>query len=380
MQIVPVLARSAVFTVALALVAASARPAPPSAPPGSIRELVDWQVGGLVDRGEVVGAAAGVISEGQTQLFYYGRVRKQTGQAPDGTTLFEIGSITKAFTGALLADMVNRGLVRLDQPVQDLLPEGVAVPAYEGAVITLEDLATQSSGLPRMPDNFQGPKGNPYATYGTDEMYAFLAGYTLPRAPGAQYEYSNFGAGLVGVALARRAGKPYEQLITETVCMPLGMTDTCIALDEARRARLAQGYSTVLEVLGRRIHRKQQPWDFEAFQAAGAIRSTLPDMMRFLDAAMSGENGLRSAFDLAEEGRFPIGEGAHVGLFWHVSESDELGGPMVWHNGQTGGYHAFLGFVRETGAGVVILANTADMAVDTAGQTILAVIPRLPAE
>ncbi len=372
--------RFVAFSVMLLLIVAPADAAPPSDPPRGVEELVDWQMGQLVDRGCVVGAAVGVIMEGKTQSFYYGRVRKKNGQAPDPSTLFEIGSITKAFTGTLLADMVNKGMVRLDEPVQDLLPEGVTVPSLGERAITLEDLATQSSGLPRMPDNFQGPKGNPYVTYGTDEMYAFLNGYTLPRAPGTQYEYSNLGAGLAGVALSRRAGTPYEQLIFETICAPLGMTDTCIVLDEDRRARLAQGYSLAFDLLGLRVHHKQQPWDFDAFQAAGAIRSTLPDMMRFLAAAMGGESGLRSAFDMAEEGRFQIGDSAHVGLFWHVSENEELGGPLVWHNGQTGGYHAFLGFVRKTGAGVVILANTAEMAVDTAGQTILAVIPRLPAE
>src|SRR5262249_55292167 len=132
----------------------------------------------------------------------------------DSNGVFEIGSITKTFTATALADMVEHGEVGLDDPVAKYLPDSVHVPTRNGKQITLLDLATQSSGLPRMPSNMtpQDPM-NPYADYSVQQMYAFLAGYQLTRDIGASYEYSNLGVGLLGHALALKAGTSYETLV-----------------------------------------------------------------------------------------------------------------------------------------------------------------------
>ena len=164
--------------------------------------------------------------------------------------MFEIGSITKVFTAAILADMVARGQVRLDDPVAQLLPATVKVPSRNGRRITLLDLATQSSGLPRLPTNF-APKdsANPYADYGDQQLYDFLSGYELPRDPGATYEYSNLGMGLLGHALARKAGMSYEQLVSRRVLAPLGMKETAITLSPALRPRLVPGHGDTGQVV-----------------------------------------------------------------------------------------------------------------------------------
>jgi CubicO group peptidase (beta-lactamase class C family) len=130
----------------------------------------------------------------------------------DGDSVFEIGSITKVFTATVLAEMVERGEVKLDDPVQRYLPSSVRMPQRNGRQITLLDLATQSSGLPRLPNNLR-PKSmtNPYADYTVEQMYEFLSGYQLTRDAGEEYEYSNIGVGLLGHALARRAGLSYER-------------------------------------------------------------------------------------------------------------------------------------------------------------------------
>src|SRR3989442_9269459 len=156
--------------------------------------------------------------------------------------VFEIGSITKTFTASLLADMVARGEVKLDDPVANYLPRAVRMPVRVRP-ITLLDLATQSSGLPRLPDNF-APRdsSNPYADYSVQQLYEFLSRYQLPRDPGASYEYSNLGVGLLGHALALRAGMSYEQLVTRRILSPLGMRETAITLTPAMRARLAPGH------------------------------------------------------------------------------------------------------------------------------------------
>ncbi len=182
----------------------------------------------------------------------------------DAHSVFEIGSITKTFTGTILASMVADGTVRLDQPVAELLPTGTVIPSRNGTPITLRDLATQSSGLPRMPGNF-APRdpANPYADYDGAKMLAFLASYQLTRDPGAQYDYSNLGVGLLGYALAAKSKLSYEQLVTRRVLAPLGMQESRIALTPAMRSRLAPGHDANGAVVAN--------WDLDAL--AGPSRT-----------------------------------------------------------------------------------------------------------
>jgi CubicO group peptidase (beta-lactamase class C family) len=179
--------------------------------------------------------AVGTIDAAGRAFYAYGKTPS------DGRTIFEIGSVTKAFTATLLADMAERGEVTLDTPVADLLPKDVRIPS--AGVVTLRHLATHRSGLPRLPDNLDlANTSNPYADYTPEMLYKGLTGDARRRKPGESYEYSNLGVGLLGHALARKAGKSYEQLVIERICEPLGMRDTKMTLDAAERARLAQGH------------------------------------------------------------------------------------------------------------------------------------------
>jgi len=148
----------------------------------------------------------------------YGTLEKGHMGPLNGDTIFEIGSISKVFTSLLLADMVNRKEVALDDPAAKYLPEHVRMPERSGKAITLLDLSTHRSGLPRVPGNLN-PKDptNPYADYSVDDLYQFLSGYTLPRDPGSEVEYSNLGGGLLGHILAHRAGTDYESLIRSRI-------------------------------------------------------------------------------------------------------------------------------------------------------------------
>ena len=197
----------------------------------AIREIAR-QTGTLSGK---VGIVVGVLEADGTRRVI------TVGDAPyDGRTLFEIGSITKVFTGILLAEMAERGNVRLEQPVAELLPGDVVVPSRHGRQIRLVDLSTHSSGLPRMPDNFTpADPGNPYADYTVAKLYDFLRRHELRRDIGVEAEYSNVGVGLLGHALARRAGTSYEALVTARILDPLrndvheghavprGCRDTC---------------------------------------------------------------------------------------------------------------------------------------------------------
>jgi CubicO group peptidase (beta-lactamase class C family) len=338
--------------VAAALAGLAAAPALTAQQPAAFPEAVLANVRARVDAGWAPSIVIGVVDSSGSRYFAYGRTAVDGGTPVTERTVYEIGSITKAFTGVVLAHLAVRGEVALDDPVQRYLPDSIRAPGTDSQPITLRLLSAQRSGLPRLPTNL-APRdsANPYADYDAVRLYAFLNAYTLTRAPGASYEYSNLGAGLLGFALARRAGTPYEDLVRRRVLEPLGMTGTMITLTEAARARLAHGSAD---------GRPAGSWDFDALAGAGALRSTAADMTTFLAAAMGlRQTPLDSAFRLAAEPQFDAGPSGvmRIGLGWHVRRGAG-GARIVWHNGATGGYHSWAGYDPARRLGVVVLANS----------------------
>ena len=325
--------------------------------PGSVvrgQSLNDSAIQAIVDdrvaTKRAVGLVVATLDGGKTTVFTAG---SSGNGVPLGlNTVFEIGSITKVFTAALLADMVARGEVRFDDPIAKYLPATVKVPTRNGKQITLADLSTQVSGLPRLPSGFT-PKDqkNPYADYSVEHMYAFLSGYQLTRDIGERYEYSNLGVGLLGHVLALRAGKTYEQLLTERILNPLGMTDTKIALTSGMRSRLAAGHDEA--------GAKASNWDIPTLAGAGALRSTAADMLKFLTANLdSARSPVTRALATTRVARRDVPGGPmQIGLGWHILSA--FGKPLVWHNGGTGGYRAFIGMDHPGQRGVVVLSNQA---------------------
>jgi serine-type D-Ala-D-Ala carboxypeptidase/endopeptidase len=198
----------------------------------------------LVDRidirGQSIGIVVGVIGPEERKVIAHGHLEKGDPRLLNGDTIFEIGSATKVFTSLLLADMVQHGEVALDDSVTQYLAPSffpVRIPKRNGRCITLIDLATHTSGLPRLPAMSPKNRDNPYADYSVQQLYQFLDAYQLTRDIGSQYEYSNLGGGLLGHVLARRAGMDYESLVRSRICGPLGMNSTCIPLTLEMKAR-----------------------------------------------------------------------------------------------------------------------------------------------
>jgi D-alanyl-D-alanine-carboxypeptidase/D-alanyl-D-alanine-endopeptidase len=231
--------RRSAFALALALLSVSPVVSLAAIPAGdaAYQQLLAARVAPAPGLGIVVG----VVDHGKTAVYKAGA----TGNAVplDERTVFEIGSVTKTFTGTILASMVRDGSVRLDDPVAKYLPESVHVPRRNGKVITLLNLATQHSGLPRVPSNLDVGSPDPYATYTTQKLYAFLNGYKLTRDPGESFEYSNLGVGLLGVALANRAHTSYEDLLRQRVLGPLGMDHTFVSAPGMRQTLVAAAHT-----------------------------------------------------------------------------------------------------------------------------------------
>ncbi|PVM86747.1 serine hydrolase [Caulobacter endophyticus] len=361
----------AVAAVAL-LVAmpAAAQTATPSAAETRLSDAAISQV--LAQRVDVdkqaAGMVVGIIDAKGPRVIARGLYGAADPRPVNGQTLFEIGSVTKALTGLLLADMVKRGEVRLDEPVVKLLPAGSVVPERNGKAITLIDLATHTSGLPRLADNMpMADPLNPYADYGPDLLDAFLRRYSLTRDVGAAYEYSNLGVGLLGWALAQRAGGDYETVLRGRVLGPLGMSSTAIKLSPPLAARFSPGHTADLSVTPH--------WDLTTLAGAGGLRSSADDLLKLLAAELGYvDTPLKAAMAEQLVPRRPVGGNVQVALGWHVATTPA--GEIVSHGGGTMGFQIFVGFDRTSGLGVVVLSNTASvMGVEDLGLHLLTGAP-----
>ena len=315
---------------------------------GDLQALIDNRV---ETAKKAVGIVAGTVDSSGVHIYVSGRTSVRGAQKPDGDTLFEIGSITKVFTSLVLSDMIQRGEVHADDPVSKYLPDHAEVPSRNGKQVTLLNLSMQNSGLPRLPDNMKpADSENPYADYDGPKLLAFLSGYKLTRDPGEKYEYSNLAVGLLGYALAHRAGMTYEELVRQRIFRPLHMDSSTIALSAEQTKRLAQGHDGELKMV--------KNWDLDALAGAGAIRSTAGDMLKFLAANMGlVDTPLKAAMERMRSIRNETGTPhLQIAMGWHIWT--EFPPDIFWHNGGTAGYRSFAGMDVADKKAVVVLCNT----------------------
>ena len=307
------------------------------------------------------GAAVALIDHGKMQFFCGGKMTLE-GKPVTEDTIFEIGSITKVFTTLALMDMVDKGMMQLDDPIEKYLP-GIKVPELGEKKITLRHLAIHTSGIPRMPDNF-APKdpANPYQDYTVECLYNYLQSCTLTKTPGDSFEYSNVGMGLLGHILSNYSGKGYEELIQSLITKPLNMTNTSVSIADGMSANFASGHH---------LQQVVSHWDLtSAFAGAGALRSNIKDMANFLAVNMgSTESPLSDALHKCHEKQREAAPDTAFGLGWVLSKSNEA--DLIWHNGGTGGFRSYLGFNPKTQKGIVVLSNSTADWTDEFGSVIL---------
>ncbi|MFN0252782.1 MAG: serine hydrolase domain-containing protein [Kofleriaceae bacterium] len=360
------------LVVALAAASACSGPAvapekptvPDTDPDGPHASAVAAQVKPFIDAEVVSGIVVGLYDGGKREIYGFGVGPR--GTPPNGSTLFEIGSITKVFTALVLADAVQRREVNLDSAVADLLPPGVTVPSKDKQVITLKHLALHSSSLPRLPASLSTTATDPYATYDEDQLYRDLIATELEQPPGSAIVYSNFGYGVLGFALGRKIGGGLAQVMTERVLKPLGLRDTYVVAPPGVPNR----------ILGTNEDLQTMPfWTWDALAGAGAMVSTARDQLSLidaeLDAAAGGKSPLRAPMRLTQEPQLDEASGPNVGLGWQIDRDGRF-----WHNGGTGGFHAFISFDPKTKRGVVVLASTSTSLVDRLGGIMFKVLAR----
>ncbi|MFE9680832.1 serine hydrolase domain-containing protein [Streptomyces sp. NPDC006285] len=305
------------------------------------------RVQSCLDRALAAGAPSalfGVIRGGRRHV----AGARQDGPAPDGRTVFQLGSIGKTLTATALACAVRAGTVRLHTPLT--LPSGFTVPRGETRRITLRDLATHCSGLPRLPANLLAGADpyNPYAHYTLEDLAVGLPQTPLDREPGSGYAYSNLGFGLLGQTLAFDG---VDAMLRRRVAAPLGLSDTTTTLRPDMAARKAVGH-----MAGEAV----PDWRDPVLSGAGtSMYSTADDMLRYLDAQLRPKRSpLRDAIELTQRRHFTdAATGLRLGLGWHFGTLSD-GRTMMWHNGGTYGFTTCAAFERTSGTAVLMMVNT----------------------
>lgn len=307
--------------------------------------------------------AIAVIHKNKLNKFFYGETAKGNNTLPDGNTLYEIGSVTKTITASLLADLVNKGSISLDDTITRFLPDSVAMnPALQK--ITFKTLANHTSGLPRLADNADKVAkfnpADPYAVYDRKALFSFLKHVKPLRAPEEEFEYSNVGYGLLGELISIISKKPYMQLLKEQMLVPLEMSNTTDKID-LKNKNIAKPYNKNGEEVPH--------WNFQALVGAGGLKSSLDDLLRYTIAQLTfPETDIQRAMHLTKQFTYFIPPNTDIGLAWRMNMIDDQ--IYFHHTGATGGYNSFVGFVPDEKAVVIMLANS-ELSVGDIGKKLL---------
>jgi CubicO group peptidase (beta-lactamase class C family) len=319
--------------------------------PEEIRKLLQ----SIVEGKRAVGIAVGLVTPEGHCIITAGSSGKSARPQIDGDTMFELGSITKALTGALLADMMAKGELNLDEPIGPYLPKAAQGNAALAA-ITFRQLTTHSAGLSRVPmtmafakAGFTNPN-DPYANYSEADLVADLA--NMKPDKDAKYAYSNTGGALLGMLLANRSGESYSKLVQARLLNPIGMSATSLVHAKDDDVLAAQPHDASLKpTVG---------WNLGVFVPTGGARSNVNDMMKLIDANLAR----KTPWVHSHEQLAPLGKVGGIAYNWHIArllsniDGKEKRDALVWHNGGTFGSTSFVGFDIERGIGVVVLINT----------------------
>lgn len=322
----------------------------------SYEQIVKREIAAYMQEKDIPGIAVALYYEGKSELYNFGVTDKATKSLITPATLFQIASITKVFTATALAVEVEKGKMALNDPVAKYLPKmPLGLPLDQ---ITLQELATHTSSLPRDPgDGKRIPSTQ-------EEVMTFLKNWTPSYTIGSRYVYSNLGFGVLGYALADLERKPYYEVLQTLILNPLGMYSTFINIPPPFMQYFAQGYTKE-----GRIAVRHPP---NAWPAGGALRSTSADMLKYLKAnlGVSGPIELQKAMQFAQQGLFKAHKNLVIGLGWQrfTTKKGEL---FIDKDGGVPGFSSYIGMVPEKKIGIVILANKGKGDITATGRKIL---------
>jgi CubicO group peptidase (beta-lactamase class C family) len=313
-----------------------------------LRKAIDPQIGPEKN----VGVIVGIYDQGKVQFLSFGEVERGSKKPPNETTIFEIGSITKTFTGLMLAHAIEEGLVNENDPISKFQSEWKNQNVSD---ITLEELVTHRSGLPRLPCNLHYTNPHlPYAEYTNEDLVQGLTNDSLSESlecslqdhPSAEIEYSNWGFALLGYILGKKQGFTYPEMLDRQISKPLHLVDTTYALSSEQFKRTAVGYdSNGVET---------QLWDRQAMMGNGAVRSTAADLILYAKAFLHPDSTSLSAEIHRTIQVQPTDTEQKIAYAWFVTP-----GGSLWHNGMTGGFASLMKIYLKKDFAIFYLTNTA---------------------
>lgn len=319
----------------------------------------------FLQKSNSTGLTIGMINGDKVLKRYYGKLDRNSSQPPDSSTIYEIGSITKTFTGILLAHAVNEGKIKLTDDIRKYLPGKYPQLEYKGQPIQIVHLSNHNSGLPRKPlDLTNQPNYNPknqYAHYTKEMMLGYLDQVKLDREPGTVVVYSNYAVGLLGIILEHVYHKPLEDIIKEVITEPLGMHNTTF--------EVAQGKSKYIKGYDRNTGLEVSHWDLTGIKGCGGLKSNLHDMLLYVQANINSTNPdiELSHHESKDSKNKTIQQGLGWGLAIHDSGYNSFNNPlnkstrmekMIFHGGETAGFNTFAGFLKAQKKGIVVLSNS----------------------
>jgi serine-type D-Ala-D-Ala carboxypeptidase/endopeptidase len=341
----------------------------------------------------------GIIQNGKQSVFTYGEVEKGEGERPTPNSLFELGNTSEIFTTSLLALLEAEGKVSSLEPVESALNGQAKIPYYQRIIclpkpmnnppdapnagydrgnicypdpdeaplkVVLCDLATHSAGLPATPYWNIFELINPYAKYTTEKLNRFVSDLPPNQAFGYQYQHSLIGIALLGEALTVKTGKDYATLLKEHILTPLSMTHTFIVPTPEQTALFLDGHTSK----GRLTHHR----DYNALTPAAGIRSSVHDLLHFLDAHLKTTTRFNTALKDTHTPRIYTdfnNRDYMVGWSWLSKPiTDKSKKRLYWISNKQGGFANYIGFIPENNLGIVILSNSANR-VDDIGEKLL---------
>jgi CubicO group peptidase (beta-lactamase class C family) len=310
---------------------------------------VDRIVTGYMSNSITAGLSIVVIKDDSTFFYHYGETKKGSGNLPCDTTIYEIGSVSKTFTGLLLAKALEDKKLALDDDIRTYLPASCSKLAYKKQPITIKHLVNHTSGLPRVTDDLEKQPDydslNPYKNYSRQMVYDYLGDLKLKVAPGSVQDYSNTGMALLGIIIEKVYDMSYADLVEQYIARPFEMKHTFVNVPGGLDFLFANGYDS---------EGNETPhWDLGDLAGAGGIKSTISDMSKYMIAQLKDE---KDFVRLSHQSTWQNGASG-TQLAWFTQKL-RPGYELVWHNGGTFGFVSFCGFFKEKQLGVVVLCNT----------------------
>lgn len=328
---------------------------------GQNSDVYENEIKAYFEDSQYPGLAICIVDGDESYIFTSGFANLSDDKVVDETTIFEIGSNSKIFTGMMLSKSINTGTLELDQRVASIIDE-VNIDGSVFKEMTLEELTTHTSGLSRMPNGinfsvntlFSGlVGGNPYSNATIDNVIKAMKNTSIDE--GKEWVYSNYGVGILGMCLSKANSGSYEETLQEMISRPLGMTNTSTLYYEEKSDMYAEGLRSYYKLGNFGIGMRNQPWDMkEGIVAAGGIRSNAEDMLVLLKVITEGETPyILSSMEPIKE----IDESMSMGMNWIIDTLDS-GETIIWHNGQTGGFNSYIGIIKGENKGVFVVSNS----------------------